>query len=823
MDGIEQGLSEIRYETRLRHKNGHYVPMEIRARSLNDTQGNIVGGVLAARDITKRLQVDEERNRTNEALRESEDRFRTIIDKSPLGMSLIDIDGRYEYVNPAFVKIFGYDLSDIPTGKEWFRTVFPDPEYRREAMADWKEDLSSYPKLEIRPRTYEVRCKEGAFKTIHFRPVSLPSGKQLITYEDITERKEAEDTLVKSERKYRMVLETNPDPMIVYDKEGKVIYLNPAFTSVFGWSLEERIGKKLDDFVPDESWPETRMMINMVIAGENFSGIETIRLTREGKVIPVSISGSCYRNNEGNIEISVINLRDITERKLAEEELLKSEEKFRTIFDRASDGILIADPVTKKFLQGNTAICSMTGYTKEEIECLTVYDIHPPEDVSHVLDEFEKLLKKEKALAENLPVLRKDGSIIYADIGSAHITIGGIHYLVGIFRDITERKRTEEELLKADKLESVGILAGGIAHDFNNILTSISGNISMAKMLVKPGHKISYLLSAAETSSIRAQGLTRQLLTFAKGGTPIKEIASIQKLIRESSFFVLQGSKSRCELQIAEDLWPVETDTGQISQVISNMVINANQAMPEGGTIHITAENMMPENITEIPVEPGRYIRISIKDQGVGIAEKHLPKIFDPYFTTKQAGSGLGLATSYSIIKKHNGYISVDSIPGAGTTFAIYLPASDKEIPEREESDLLTGEGKLLVMDDDRILREMMREMLEMLGYDAQFAKDGAEAIEMYRKAKESGKPYDAVILDLTIPGGMGGQEVIKILLEMDPEVKAVVFSGYSDGEVMLNYREYGFKGMMPKPFDAYALGKVLNDVLKQDHFQKSW
>ncbi|MBU4010543.1 MAG: response regulator, partial [Proteobacteria bacterium] len=358
--------------------------------------------------------------------------------------------------------------------------------------------------------------------------------------------------------------------------------------------------------------------------------------------------------------------------------------------------------------------------------------------------------------------------------------------------------------------------AGGIAHDFNNILTSISGNISLAKMQLKPGNKTFDLLSAAETASVRAQSLTRQLLTFAKGGTPVKETASIQTLIKESSLFVLQGSKSVCEFQIAQDLWPVEADMGQLSQVISNITINASQAMPEGGTIRITAENMMPEEIREIPVKPGRYIRISVRDQGVGITEKYLSNIFDPYFTTKQAGSGLGLATAYSIIKKHNGHISVASLPGTETTFDIYLPASDKNIPAEEETFLLKGKGKILVMDDDDLLRELAGEMLDTLGYESEFAKDGSEAVELYRKAMESEKPYDAVILDITIPGGMGGKEAVIILIEMDPEVKAIVFSGYSADEVLSNFSEYGFKGMMAKPFDTYALGKVLNDVLNK-------
>ncbi|MGB5157737.1 MAG: ATP-binding protein [Desulfobacterales bacterium] len=388
-------------------------------------------------------------------------------------------------------------------------------------------------------------------------------------------------------------------------------------------------------------------------------------------------------------------------------------------------------------------------------------------------------------------------------------------FFVVVSDDITERKRTEEELLKAKKLESLGILAGGIAHDFNNILTAISGNISLAKMDVDSDSKIFDFLNAAELASVRAQALTMQLLTFAKGGTPVKEISSIASILKESSLFVLTGSKSKCEFSIAENLWSVEADPGQISRVINNIVINANQAMPEGGVIQIRAWNKEIEKEHGLPVKPGRYIMITIKDQGVGIAENNLSKIFDPYFSTKQTGRGLGLASAYSIIKKHHGHISVNSGQDKGTIFTIYLPASGKEIPVKEEPARLTGEGRILIMDDDKYLTEMMGDMLEILGYEAEFANDGAEAVALYKKGMESGKPYDAVILDLTVPGSMGGKDVIKILHEIDPKVKAIVSSGYSDDPVMSDFGEFGFKGMMPKPFDANVLGKVLNDVIK--------
>jgi signal transduction histidine kinase/ActR/RegA family two-component response regulator len=445
-----------------------------------------------------------------------------------------------------------------------------------------------------------------------------------------------------------------------------------------------------------------------------------------------------------------------------------------------------------------------------------------PDDLERVTQEVTSYSGKEGRedfVHKPYRIITKDGETKWLDDMTfiRRNAKGDITHYQGIVLDITERKRLEEELLRAQKLESVGLLAGGIAHDFNNILTIIMGNISLAKTDLAQGDDPSELLTEAERASKRAQTLTKQLLTFAKGGAPVKEITSLKDVIKETSLFVLRGSKSRCEFSIAEDLWPADVDIGQISQVMNNIVINANQAMPEGGTILISAENLVINESLDFSIKPGRYIKVSIQDQGVGIAEKHLANIFDPYFTTKQEGSGLGLATTYSIIKKHEGHITMESQLGVGTTFHIYLLASDKAVPEKEEVKLIKGHGRVLVMDDEASLRKMVGRMLEKLGYESKFAKDGAEAIRMVKEAKEAKKPYDAVILDLTVPGGMGGKEAINKLLEIDPELKAIVSSGYSDDPVLANFKEYGFKGMMPKPFESRSLGKVLHEVLKGD------
>jgi nitrogen-specific signal transduction histidine kinase/ActR/RegA family two-component response regulator len=391
--------------------------------------------------------------------------------------------------------------------------------------------------------------------------------------------------------------------------------------------------------------------------------------------------------------------------------------------------------------------------------------------------------------------------------------------VVLVLRDVTENKRIEEELIKAQKLESLGVLAGGIAHDFNNLLTAILGNVSLAKMYADGQEKVIQRLDEAEKASLRAKDLTQQLLTFAKGGAPVKRTASISDVVKDSVKFALRGSNVRCVFDVAQSLWPVEIDEGQISQVVHNLIINACQAMPTGGTILVQAENttVWPDQDVGSPLGEGKYVKLSVQDEGQGIPSDILPKIFDPYFTTKKRGSGLGLATSYSILKNHDGLITVESEVGKGTTFSIHLPVSLGEESEKKpfRDAPLYGNGRILVMDDEEMLRAFVGELLGMLGYDVMFAADGHETIEKYRNARECGSPFDCVLMDLTIPGGMGGKETIEKLLQIDPQVRAVVSSGYSDDPVMADFRKYGFLGVVAKPYDATELSDILNKIIK--------
>ena len=382
--------------------------------------------------------------------------------------------------------------------------------------------------------------------------------------------------------------------------------------------------------------------------------------------------------------------------------------------------------------------------------------------------------------------------------------------VVLVFRDVTEKQKTLETMQRAAKLDSLGVLAGGIAHDFNNLLTGIFGYVELARSESKEAGTIEYLEATRATMS-RAKALTLQLLTFAKGGAPAQKPTSLVPFLKETVQFALSGGSVACRFSIAEDLWPCNIDKHQIAQVIDNIVINAQQAMPNGGFIVVAARKVLAEAGEYPGLASGRYVRVSIKDQGIGIPKDVLPRIFDPFYTTKTRGHGLGLATCYSIVRRHGGYIDVESEPGRGSEFHLYLPASE-EVVAADAAAIVKheGSGRVIVADDETVVRETVRKMVESLGYSVLCARDGREAIDLYVAETKAGRRVGAMILDLTIRGGMGGKEAVAEMRRLDRELPVFVASGYADDPVMRNPAEYGFSGSLGKPFTIVELSEML-------------
>lgn len=493
-------------------------------------------------------------------------------------------------------------------------------------------------------------------------------------------------------------------------------------------------------------------------------------------------------------------------------QLEESKKRLETIIDSSDDIIYLKDN-NLRYKTVNKALENFLNLNFQDIVGKTDFDVMPKEAAEGCRSSDEIALISDDPVDVEECVMGRCFHVIKKRVMDVEGNVTGI---AAVIRDITEHKKMEEEHIRASKLESLSILAGGLAHDFNNLLTGILGNASLALAHCNPGEKIHKRLSELENAAMRAQDLTQQLVTFAKGGAPIKGAVSISELLRDSVEFVLRGSNIRCDFSIADDLSSVEVDEGQIVQVIHNLVINAEQAMPEGGTIAVSAENIAVDSSDKLPIKDGKYVKIAIRDTGGGIPEENISKIFDPYFTTKDRGSGLGLATVYSIVKNHGGYIKVESASGAGTSFYIYLPASQKEVVQKPviAERPFSGRGKILVMDDEAFVRSVIEAILAEIGCQVVLSKDGRDAVELYKRAKESGSPFDAVILDLTIPGGMGGKEAIKELLEVDPGVRAIVSSGYSDDPIMSEYRRYGFSAVIAKPYRVAEVSKVVQNVL---------
>lgn len=517
----------------------------------------------------------------------------------------------------------------------------------------------------------------------------------------------------------------------------------------------------------------------------------------------------------------------LVRRKRTESQLTETTERLAVTLRSIGDGVITtgASGIVERL---NPAAEALTGWDQESAAG------HPLSEVFNIINEFTRepcenpVLKvlasgRVVGLANHTILVSRDGSEYILNDSAAPIRgdDGDIQGVVLVFRDVTAEKRLEEELQKTSKLEALGVLAGGIAHDFNNSLAAVVAHIGLVRMSFPEGSETAQKLREAEQACLRATSLTRQLLTFAKGGAPLIKATPVPEFVRQAATFALTGANAVCDFRFPGSLWYALLDEGQMSQVISNLVINAQQAMPAGGTIHISADNVEIASegaIPGVPLPAGPYVHISVRDEGVGIPREFIGRIFDPYFTTKQKGSGLGLAASYSIVRSHDGHVTVESEPGRGACFHIYLPAAAQPGPAEAAGQVnppSTG-GRILFMDDEESIRRVIGELLRRFGHDVTLARDGAEAVDLYANAMKSGEKFDLVILDLTVPAGVGGKAAMDQLRAIDPGVRAVVSSGYSNDPVMSDFRSHGFMGVIAKPYSPDDLLRVVNEALSR-------
>jgi len=776
-----------------------------------------------------------ERKRAEEKARESAERFENIFNNAGDGILLADLEKKtFLMGNKAICRMLGYNPEEI--NNLGVMDIHPEKDIPY-VIAQFEKQAKGEFTLS---RDLPVKRKDGTVLYADINATTVTSaGKTYLMgfFHDITERKAAEESLRRSEESFRLISENASDFITIIDREGVMLYASPSHR-LLGYDPKEVVGKSLLDFVNAKDKEKTNSLLQLLAQAKREDLIQIVKERKSdryvyrfddksGNIHYLESKTNIIENNEtGDFNVLFV-ARDITKRKQGEESLRRSEERFRLISENSSDLIALinmqgeyiyASPSHRRFglepgdLIGKSAL---TGIHPDDAHKVVGIGM---KYMSASKEELSRIAKEAVNEQINCRYIDGWGQIRHLEIKKDLVEDAENQEfnILLIGRDVTETKKMEAELLKNEKLQSLSVLAGGIAHDFNNLLAAIMGNVSVALNTTDSKSEMHELLKDVETASHRASGLVQKLITFARGGIPVKKKMAIGQLLKDDVQMALSGSRVECEYSLPEDLWPVKVDAGQFGQVVSNLVINAVQATPEGGKIGVRAKNMRVGKEFGDNLSEGEYVKISFRDSGKGILPENLPKIFDPFFTTRPESSGLGLSAVYSIIKRHRGHITVESAPERGATFSVYLPARRENGREESKPGLekTNGAQRVLVMDDELMVQKVTGRMLTQIGYEVEFAQDGQEAIEIYQKARETSRPFAAVIMDLTIPGGMGGKIAVQKLIEIDPQVKVIVSSGYSNDPVMSDHRKYGFRGVIAKPYRFEEMAEVIKQVI---------
>lgn len=793
-------------------------------------------------------------------LRASEERFGALFENAVEGIYENPPEGGFRSANPALARILGYASTDALLAVKPGDTasIYVSPTRREEFFAELGagDRVTNFESEIRRPDGTTVWISENV------RAVRDETGRLLYLQgfvSDITARKQAEMSLSASERRYRELFRHSPVAILEIDSRATLTILRElrkAGVSDFaGWmaaepekaaklighipiidvntaALQVLAAKSVDDvranlahiMTPDAVEMRKRALL-AVWAGGNVAEGETRILALDGTQrivyqrwwVPVDEGRPLFERTQ-------LAFVDLTQAKQAESALAAERERLGVTLRAMTESVITLDTAgSVQFM--NEAAGALTGWAPEAAVGRAI------EEVCALRDERTGrtvMAPVASALSAVRPVDLPPQTALRPRRGAPKLVEGRcapMHDLTGrgigavlVLRDVTVRMRMEAELLRASKLESVGVLAGGIAHDFNNLLAIVMGNLTLALLDEATAATGGKWLREAERGTVRARELTQQLLTFAKGGEPVRAAVRLADVVREAAEFALHGAAVRCEFDLAADVRPADADKGQIGQVVQNLVLNAVQAMPDGGVIRLSLRSHRCEADTLPPLAAGDYLKLSIADTGEGIAPDHLLRVFEPFFTTKEHGTGLGLATVYSVMQKHRGHVAVESALGRGTTFHLWLPTAQTEpVPAPAVVTALEPlRGRVLFMDDEEPIRVMTQTLLERLGLQPTLTSDGGEAVRQYVLARMSGQPFDVVIMDLTVPGAMGGAAAMKEILKLDPTARGIVSSGYSSDPVMANYREHGFRGSVPKPYRVADFARTLREVMQE-------
>lgn len=818
------GIEGLANDTVLIAKNGFEMQIADSAAPIVDDYGNCTGVVLIFRDVTVEYQSRNE-------ITESRKLLKIFVENTPAAVAMLDKNLCYMAYSKRWLSDYNLGERDL-TGLHHYDLF---PEIRK--LPVWMDVHQRCLAGAVERKDEELFVREDGtanwlrWEVRPWRDANDEIGGILLLTEDISARKRAELALEQSEKLYRRAIEV-ADAVPYYQN-----YLTNQYEFV-GSEIQKLTGYSSEEFTP-ELWVSIEKEIDLLNdlhgltvhdaidkakSGEGISWRADYKIkTRSGETKWLANAAIQVKDEQGIIIGSLGILQDITDRKLAEQSLFESQNRLVEAQRIAKMGDFTWNVGTGE-VTWSSALYDLLKYDRSEnINAdFVMTKVQHPEDSSRVMNWLNECISsgEDRLTPCEYRIIRNDGEVI--EVRTQGVIQRFNHKSAAVFatvQDITEQKRVEEELQNMEKLRSIGTLAGGIAHDFNNILTGVFGNLSIARCEIEPDHPAYPFMKEAENSLNRASRLTKQLLTFSKGGAPVKELTTISDLIQEVIRFDLSGSRVKPVFHIDEHLWIVEVDKSQIQQVFSNITINANQAMPDGGQLYVSMNNEVAETNPVHDLKPGNFVKITVRDEGSGIDPKLIGKIFEPYFSTKQTGNGLGLATVYSIIQKHNGHIDVESELGIGTTFTIYIPASDIQFKDHQMdtgifSQIQNQNARILVMDDEEVIRKLLIKLLCIIGYEVETVADGKQAVEAYQNAMNKQNPFNAVIMDITIPGGMGGEEAVKHILAMDPNAKCIVSSGYANDPIMANYLNYGFKGIAPKPYTIEEIKDVLHQVL---------